>query len=64
MAESRNPRWMIQLKWSDEETWKDYQEIPELLRPFSAEYLEDVYWEWRLGRERYKLNYDAEFRIV
>ena len=55
---------MIQLKWSDEETWKDYQEIPELLRPFSAEYLEDVYWEWRLGRERYKLNYDAEFRIV
>lgn len=49
----------IQLKWSDEETWKDLEPVEEDL----AAQLERLKASWADEKAKNNLKHDAEFRI-
>ena len=50
---------MIQLRWTDEEVWKDLEPVEEDL----AAQLERLKASWAADRAKYKHKHDAEFRV-
>jgi hypothetical protein len=50
---------MIQLRWSDETEWKDFEpaekDVDLQINRLKA--------EWAACKKRYRLHYDAEFRV-
>lgn len=53
---------MIQLKWSDETVWKDWQElIPDVPTDWQLAKCKE---SWTADRAKYDLQYDAEFRAT
>jgi len=53
---------IIQLRWSDEEVWKKLRPV-DPKRPIDDQ-LAELRAEWLREKNRYKLKYDMELRVV
>lgn len=52
---------MIQIRWSDEKRWKDYEPIDHS-KPVACQ-LARLRQSWKNTKRRHNLKYDAELRV-